>query len=305
MSGLSAFLRVSAAVVVLLLSAHWQSAVAVQDASPPAILQDYLRAMYARDAAAAYALVSDADKHEKSLEEYQSETGRYAGAALTLARTLSEAIRFERTAVQIDGNTATVTFDAALPNANATALEPIVHSFDRERLSRLDASAVASRQTAIRKLAKKGRLPMLTSRGETWELVKDTNGWRVHLNWAEAVEVRFRSVVVGDLGWEFTPLRNRVLAKPGETIEMAYRVRNIGTHETTGKARHVIGPKAQAAHMEIISCFCFLEQTLAPDESVDMPLVFRIGFNAPDDLPAFDVLYEFYVLSEFPEGAAG
>lgn len=305
MSGLSAFLRVSAAVVVLLLSAHWQSAVAVQDASPPAILQDYLRAMYARDAVAAYALVSKADRQEKSLEEYQSETGRYAGAALTLARTLSEAIRFERMTVQIDGDTATVTFDASLPNANAAALEPIVHSFDRERLSRLEASAVALRQTAIRKLAKEGRLPMLTSQGETWELVKDINGWRVHLNWAEAVEVRFRSIIIGKLGWEFKPLRNRVLAKPGETIEMAYRVRNIVTHETTGKARHVIGPKTQAAHMEIISCFCFLEQTLAPGETVDMPLVFRIGFDAPEDLPAFDVLYEFYVLGEFPEGAAG
>lgn len=305
MSGSSAFLRMSAAVVVLLLTSHWQSAVAVQDASPPAILQDYLRAMYARDAAAAYALVSKADRQEKTLREYRSETGRYAGTALTLARTLSEAIRFERMAVQIDGNTATVTFDAALPNANAPALEPIVHGFDRERLARLKPSAVTSRQTAIRQMVEDGHLPMLTSKGETWDLVKDENGWRVHLNWAEALEVRFRSVVVGDLGWEFTPLRKRVLAKPGETIEMAYRVRNVGAGETTGKARHVIGPKKQAAHMEIISCFCFLEQTLAPGEVADMPLVFRIGFDAPDDLPVFDVLYEFYTLKGFPEGTAG
>lgn len=305
MSGLSAILRMSAAVVVLLLTSHWQSAVAVQDASPPAILQDYLRAMYARDAAAAYALVSKADRREKTLEEYQSETGRYAGTALSLARTLSEAIRFERVAVDIDGNTAIVTFDAALPNANAPVLEPIVHGFDREHLARLKPSAVTSRQAAIRKMAADGHLPMLTSKGETWDLVKDENGWRVHLNWAEAVDVRFRSVVVGELGWEFTPLRKRVLAKPGETIEMAYRVRNVGAVETTGKARHVIGPKKQAAHMEIISCFCFLEQTLAPGEVVDMPLVFRIGFDAPDDLPAFDVLYEFYTLKGFPEGAAG
>lgn len=304
MSGSRMILHLSA-VVFLLLTGPWQSAAAQQPASPPTVLKDYLRAMYARDAAAAYALVSSADKAEKSLEDYRSETGRFTSGALVLARELAGAIRFDRIVVEQEGDEATVTVDASLPDANAPELAAIVEGFDRDRLGGLDASVLAERRDALRNMAELGTLPTLQGKGERWELVREGGQWRVHLNWAEAVEVRFKAAVMNDLGWEFAPLRRRVLAKPGETIEMAYRVRNLRPRETTGKARHIIGPSDQAAHLEIISCFCFLEQTLKPGESVEMPLVFRVGFDAPENLSRFDVLYEFYPLKAFPKGAEG
>lgn len=278
---------------------------ASEAAGPERILKSYLRAMYARDADVAYAFLSDADKAEKSLVEYRAETGSYDGPVLNVSRVLAEAIRFEKMAVSIEGDRATISFAARLPDANDPALEPLVQGFDKKRLNQLSSDELDRRLEQIATRSTTGQLPVILSNDERWELVRESEGWRVFVNWADTVEVRFNAVVMGDLGWEFTPVRNRVLAKPGETIEMAYRVRNTGTRETVGKARHIIGPRTQAGHLEIISCFCFLEQRLKPGESAELPLVFRVDFDVPETIRQFSVRYEFFPLTGFPEGAAG
>ncbi len=109
--------------------------------------------------------------------------------------------------------------------------------------------------------------------------------------------------MIGDLGWEFEPLRSRMLVEAGQTLEMAYVARNIGSVATTGKARHIIGPHAGAEYLEIITCFCFFEQTLEAGEEVTMPMVLRVDYMVPEEISAFSVEYEFYPVDEFQEDA--
>ena len=75
--------------------------------------------------------------------------------------------------------------------------------------------------------------------------------------------------------------------------------------ESSGKARHVIGPPRHADYLEIVACFCFLEQTLAPGQEEVMPLVFRVDFDAPEAVQSFDVHYQFFPLHAFPAGSEG
>ncbi|MGI9384826.1 MAG: hypothetical protein ACR2PO_16870, partial [Methyloligellaceae bacterium] len=148
---LGVFLGVS--VALLTMGAMMGPASAAAGAEPlAAVLQSYLRAMYARDAEAAYRLISTADKAEKSLDDYRAETGGFAGSALALTKALAAAIRFENATINTDGDRANVTFDAVLPDANSPELEGIVQGFDRERLSRLTAAETAGRLARIREL---------------------------------------------------------------------------------------------------------------------------------------------------------
>lgn len=274
-----------------------------QAASPQAVLEDFLHALYSRDARAAYGLLSEADREVKSLGDYVAESGQFEGAALLLARALAEEIHLDDLRVEAEGDRATVVFEAAIPDANAEAIDDLVLGFADDRLAALAPSEIEAHREALRRTADRGRLPMLRAT-ETWNLVREAEGWRVFLNWAKAVEVRFEAVTLHELGWHFEPLRDRVMARYGETIEMAYRARNIGTRETTGKARHIVGPGEDAGFLEIVSCFCFLEQTLAPGETIELPLVFRIDFDAPDEVQRFDVRYEFYPADRFPGNQA-
>ncbi len=266
-----------------------------------AVLKDYLRAIYSRDAASAYALLSAADRDIKTPEEYAEEIGAFDGPALFVAKALADEIEFDDVDVQSADDIVDVTFDVTLPNANDPALRDLMHGFDADRLSELTPAELDELKAEIQAMESGDQLPVLQSEGERWSLVRDDDQWRIFENWAEAVEVRFDAVTFHGLPWEFEPLRTRVMAVHGETIQMAYRAKNIGDEEITAKARHIVGPSDDAAFLDIISCFCFLEETLAPGEEAELSLVFRVDYEAPEDVTAFTVKYEFYPAERFPE----
>ena len=132
---------------------------------------------------------------------------------------------------------------------------------------------------------------MLESNDEQWELIREGGEWRVFVNWANAIEVAFTSVVSKRLGWEFYPTQDIVLAQPGQTIQMSYVAINNGNQVTTGKARHTVGSLDIAEHLEIVACFCFLEQTLEAGESVELPLVFRVDYEVPESVQRLSLIH--------------
>ena len=264
-------------------------------------LERFLRASYARDAKEAYTFLSKADRAVKTREEYIAENGSYAGFALELSRRLATLIELSDVNISINGRRATVKFAAILPDANHSSLSGIVEGFNADRLERLETDNRIARLQNLDRIADDGELAVIESSDEQWELIHEDGKWRVFVNWADAIEVAFGSVVSERLGWEFYPTRDYVLAQPGQTIQMSYIAVNTGAATTTGKARHTIGSTNVAEHLEIVACFCFLEQSLDAGELVELPLVFRVDYEVPESVKEFTVDYEFFHESEFPE----
>lgn len=271
-------------------------------ATPETVLKAYLSAVYARDYGAAYELISLEDRRAKTRAEYIQEQGAFTGAALEVARALASYIRYEDLRSVIEGDRATITFKVILPNANDPAIRTVLLEFDQERLA---AQSPAGRTAMLRKLdemARSGRLPVIVGESERWELVREHRTWRVFLNWAGEVVVRFEGVVKAGLPWKFVPVRPVVRAKPGETLQAFYRVKNLSDRELTAKARHILDPPEETDHLQIVSCFCLLQQTLAPGEGQELPIVFRVSYELPDSIREIRVRYEFYPIDRFPGG---
>ena len=135
----------------------------------------------------------------------------------------------------------------------------------------------------------------------TFELVQDSDGWGISLGWSQAILVTLTAEVSDGLPWDFVALQTEVLALPGETLTVRYRAENLSSETITAKAKHVVSPDALSENFITIQCFCFIQQTLAPGEIVEMPLVFRINPSIPDDVTAFQNHYVFYPIDKFPE----
>jgi cytochrome c oxidase assembly protein subunit 11 len=70
----------------------------------------------------------------------------------------------------------------------------------------------------------------------------------------------------------------------------------------TAKARHQDEPKGLAdKYLEIVQCFCFIQQTLAPGEEKELPVVFRVRWDVSKEVREFRVNYEFYPIDKFPK----
>lgn len=287
------------AALMLVLPAVANAAFAAQP--PEETLEAYLRAIFARDFSTAYDLIAQADRKLKTKRDYVQENGAFSGAALDLTSLLAEFIHFEYSGINIKGqDDATVTFRAMVPDTRDPALRTLLLGFDQQGLKALPASERAARARQLRQLASANELPLITGDEETWTLVREHGEWRVVLGWTAALEIHFDAQTMAGLPWSFAPLQPTLRAMPGETLQTYYRVKNLADAPVTGKARHVFVIPEHAGYLDIIYCFCYLQQTLAPGEEKQFAVVFRPSYETPDTITELRVRYEFFPLDAFP-----
>lgn len=269
------------------------------DSRPHEVLEQYLGAVYARDYKKAYRLISSADRQSKIEGEYLRENGSFTGAVLTLSRKLASFIQYRDLVTDVHDGRAMVTFKVRLPDANDPALRKALLDFEPDRLAPLSDTQLSDLIARLDAMHRAGELPMIEGE-EQWELIKEPEGWRVFLNWAGAIRVRFEAEVKDGLPWNFWPVQEVVLAKPGETLRAVYRAKNLSDKPVTAKAIHIDQPKDLAQnHLQIIQCFCFIQETLDPGEEKAFPLLFRIRSDTPETVKTLSVRYEFHPIKSF------
>ena len=103
------------------------------------------------------------------------------------------------------------------------------------------------------------------------------------------VAVRFDANVNSALNWKFMPLETKVTVNPGEEIIVNYRATNLGTLPSTGTSTFNVTPVKAGPFFMKLDCFCFIEQTLQPGQSVDMPVRFFVDPEIVLDENARDI----------------
>jgi cytochrome c oxidase assembly protein subunit 11 len=116
---------------------------------------------------------------------------------------------------------------------------------------------------------------------------------------ARRIAIRFDSNVAGGLPWKFEPEKTEIEIKIGEVVTVYYTVTNQSARTTTGQAAYNVAPLTVGAYFQKINCFCFTEQTMAPGERREMPVVFYVDPSIVDDsdnegLNTITLSYTFY-----------
>jgi cytochrome c oxidase assembly protein subunit 11 len=113
------------------------------------------------------------------------------------------------------------------------------------------------------------------------------------------IAVRFDSNVAAGLLWKFEPEKTEIEVKIGEVVTAFYTVTNQSARTTTGQAAYNVAPLTVGAYFQKINCFCFTEQTMAPGERREMPVVFYVDPSIVNDgdnegLDTITLSYTFY-----------
>jgi len=103
------------------------------------------------------------------------------------------------------------------------------------------------------------------------------------------IKVRFDANISRDLNWRFEAVDAPVTLNPGEEVVINYRATNLGDAPSTGTSTYNVTPVKAGPHFMKIDCFCFIEQTLQPGESVLMPVRFYIDPEIVADSNSNDV----------------
>jgi cytochrome c oxidase assembly protein subunit 11 len=116
---------------------------------------------------------------------------------------------------------------------------------------------------------------------------------------ARKISVRFDANVGPGLPWKFEPEQNEIEVQIGQVVTVFYTVTNQAARTTTGVAAYNVAPLTVGAYFQKINCFCFTEQTMAPGEKREMPVVFYVdpslvADHDNDGLNTITLSYTFY-----------
>lgn len=117
---------------------------------------------------------------------------------------------------------------------------------------------------------------------------------------ARFVTIEFDSNVRGNLPWTFRPLQVQMRIHPGELNTVMYEIGNPTDHAITAQAIPSYGPQLAARYFRKLECFCFTQQTLEPGAVRQMPVVFVIDRQLPQDVNTITLSYSFFEI----EGSA-
>ena len=122
------------------------------------------------------------------------------------------------------------------------------------------------------------------------------------------IKVRFDASTLR-MPWEFRPVQREMTVRLGETGLAFYEAHNPTDRVITGTASYNVAPYSTGAYFSKIECFCFIEQTLQPGETVQMPVTFYVDPEIAQDreagrVPVITLSYTFYETDESREMAA-
>ncbi|MBI4527268.1 MAG: cytochrome c oxidase assembly protein [Deltaproteobacteria bacterium] len=259
---------------------------------PVQVLQQYLRAIYARDYRRAYGLISSVDQHLKNEQSYVRERGGFSGFTLELSKRIASFIEAKPLSKQITADHARIRLKFYLPDANS--LSSSLLDWDEDRLNTLSPQMQAEMMALVEKLRRERRIPVIEGEDD-YELVKEKKGWRVYLNWAAGIKLVFLASVPPELPIEAAAAEKEVLIHPGELFRVVYRVKNRSENAIFARIAHRVEPKDVAPYLDLVECGLLFPVKLAPGQENEYSTTYFIRGDLPEKVRRLDITYEFKV----------
>ncbi|MFK7791102.1 MAG: cytochrome c oxidase assembly protein [Devosiaceae bacterium] len=99
----------------------------------------------------------------------------------------------------------------------------------------------------------------------------------------QTIKVRFDGNVASGLPWDLEPGVNEIEVPIGQVTEVFYTAQNLTDQDTYGSATFNVSPPQAGIYFHKMHCFCFEMQHLAPDQGVEMGVVFFVDPEILDD----------------------
>ncbi len=115
---------------------------------------------------------------------------------------------------------------------------------------------------------------------------------------SRTVTVEFIANLNESMPWDFRPEVSRMEVHPGKMYRTAFFAKNRTDKVMTGQAVPSVTPGIAASHFKKTECFCFTQQQFAAMEGRDMPLLFMVDRELPEEVEVVTLSYTFFELQK-------
>ena len=133
------------------------------------------------------------------------------------------------------------------------------------------------------------------------ETLNDVSPSNTQIDTSRTVTVEFDANTTGP--WRFKPVVSSVQVHPGEMAQVVYEVVNTQGKAMDAQAIPSYAPQEAAQYFKKLECFCFKQQTLAPNEARQMPVSFNIDPALPKNVKTITLSYTFFEVAAAGKGS--
>lgn len=112
------------------------------------------------------------------------------------------------------------------------------------------------------------------------------------------IEVEFIATNSGGVPWAFYPKVAKLTVHPGEIAKLAFYAENKTGHRMTVQAIPSVTPGIAAKYIKKTECFCFTQQTLNGHEAMNMPLLFHLDADLPEQVKTITLAYALFDVTD-------
>ncbi|MCB1615777.1 MAG: cytochrome c oxidase assembly protein [Pseudomonadales bacterium] len=124
----------------------------------------------------------------------------------------------------------------------------------------------------------------------------------VKIDTSRIITVQFVSDSDPALPWVIKPETNQVKVHPGEVKKVVFFAKNNSGRKIVARSVPSVTPGLAAGYLKKTQCFCFDEMTLEGYQEEDMPVVFHLQTDLPEDISTVTLAYKSFNISD-PEAA--
>ena len=261
------------------------------------VAERYVKAIYARDFAAAYRYLSARDRDTKSETTYVDEQGAFSGFTLQLARKLAGAIEVSALPAKINGDKAALEAHLKLPDPDKLA--PLLLQWNEEQLNALSAAEQTALLSDIDERIRQKAIPF-TSAKESFDFVKENNQWKIFLNWQSPVRVAVKINLPSGTPLQIEPPDREITFKPGEPFTISLKLQNASNRELRARVMHNVEPKTVEKFLGVGDCGTFVPFRLGAGKADQNNATFLVWTNLPAEIKRFTMIYDFEVDKQSP-----
>ena len=111
---------------------------------------------------------------------------------------------------------------------------------------------------------------------------------------SRTIEVLFLATNNENLPWTFQPNIRKIRLHPGENTHISFHAQNNSDQAMTVQAIPSIAPGLAARYLKKTECFCFTQQRLAAHKEQDMPILFHLDNDIPNDIHSLTLSYTLF-----------
>lgn len=112
------------------------------------------------------------------------------------------------------------------------------------------------------------------------------------------VTIEFLAKAARGLPWEFRPMEDSMVVRPGEMNNTTFYVRNRSNKSVTGQAVPSVSPGQAALYLKKIECFCFEQQELPAGGEMEMGVSFFVDADLPAELNELTLSYTMFKVGD-------